>query len=140
MKQHDIEDPQLQELARKLGVRAAERLDVERTTLAVLSQLRQPQRQRTWLVWTQVAWVRAAAMVVLLVGIGVVMQPRAEAVRTAWDEPPAGAVQELSADQLTRVLDELDQPVDVTVPAPEDAGLEDLSEPELRALLQSLEG
>ena len=46
----------------------------------------------------------------------------------------------LSADQLTRVLDELDQPVDVTMPAPEDAGLEDLSEPQLRALLKSLEG
>ena len=140
MKQHDIEDPRLQELARKLGVRAAERLDVERTTLAVLSQLQQAKRQRTWLVWTQVAWVRAAAMVVLLVGIGVVMQPRAASVRTAWDEPPAGAVQELSADQLNRMLDELDQPVDITVPAPEDAGLEDLSEPQLRTLLQSLEG
>jgi len=140
MKQHDIEDPQLQELARKLGVRAAERLDIERMAQAVLAELRQPARERTWRVWTQVAWVRAAAMVVLLVGIGVVMQPRAESVGTAWDEPPAGAVQELSADQLTRVLDELNQPVDVMVPAPEDAGLEDLSEPQLRALLQSLEG
>jgi hypothetical protein len=140
MKQHDIEDPPLQELARKLGVRAAERLDVERMAQGVLAGLRRPARERTWLVWTQVAWVRAAAMVVLLVGIGVVMQPRAESVRTAWDEPPAGAVQELSADQLTRVLDELNQPVDVMVPAQEDAGLEDLSEPQLRALLQSLEG
>jgi hypothetical protein len=91
-------------------------------------------------VWTQVAWVRAAAMVVLLVGIGFAMQPATESVRTAWDDPPAGAVQDLSADQLTRVLDELDQPVDVTVPASEDAGLEDLSESQLRALLKSLEG
>jgi hypothetical protein len=140
MKQHDIEDPQLQELARKLGVRAAERLDVERMTQAVLSQLRLPRRERTWLVWTQVAWVRAAAMVVLLVGIGFVMQPSVESVRTPWDEAPAGAVQDLSADQLTRVLDELNQPVDLTVPPPEDAGVEDLSEPQLRALLKSLEG
>lgn len=140
MKPHEIDDPKLQELARKLGVRAAERLDVERVTQSVLAQLRQPRRERTWLVWTQVAWVRAAAMVVLLVGIGVVMQPATESVRTAWDDAPAGAVQDLSADQLTRVLDELDQPVDVTVPAPEDAGLEDLSEPQLRALLKSLEG
>jgi len=140
MKPHEIEDPKLQELARKLGAQAAERLDVERMAQAVLAGLRQPARQRTWLVWTQVAWVRAAATVVLLVGIGVVVQPRSEPVRGAWEDPPAGAVQDLSADQLTRVLDELNQPVDVTVPASEDAGLEDLSEPQLRALLQSLEG
>lgn len=140
MKPHEIEDPKLLDLARRLGADAAERLDVERVTQSVLAQLRQPRRERTWLVWTQVAWVRAAAMVVLLVGIGVVMQPATESVRTAWDDAPAGAVQDLSADQLTRVLDELDQPVDVTVPAPEDAGLEDLSEPQLRALLKSLEG
>ncbi len=140
MKPHEIEDPKLQELARKLGVRAAEQLDVEGIVQSVLHQLRQPRRERTWLVWTQVAWVRAAAMVVLLVGIGFLMQSPNESVRTAWDDPPVGAVQDLSADQLTRVLDELDQPVDVSVPAPEDAGLEDLSEPQLRALLKSLEG
>jgi len=61
-------------------------------------------------------------------------------VHTAWDDPSVGAVQDLSADQLTLVLDELDQPMDVTVPAPEDAGIEDLTEPQLRALLKSLEG
>ena len=140
MTPHEIEDPKLQELARQLGVRAAERLDVERMTQAVVAGLRRPARERPWLVWTQVAWVRAAAMVVLLVGIGVVMQPRTETVRTAWEDAPVGAVQDLSADQLTRVLDELNQPVDVSVPSPEDAGLEDLSEPQLRALLKSLEG
>lgn len=142
MKQHDIEDPRLQELARKLGVQAGERLDVEKTAQAVVAGLRRPARirTRTWLEWTEPAWVRAAAMVVLLVGIGVVMQPRTDVVRGAWEDPSARAVQDLSADQLTRVLDELDQPVDVTVPAPEDAGLEDLSEPQLRALLKSLEG
>jgi hypothetical protein len=139
VKQHDSEDPKLQELARRLGVRAAERLDVDRTAQAVLAGLRRPV-VRTWAAWTEVAWLRAAAMVVLLVGIGFLMQPRTEAVRTAWEEAPAGAVQELSADQLSRVLDELDEPVDVTVPAPEDAGLEDLSETQLRALLKSLEG
>lgn len=147
MRQHDIEDPRLQELARKLGARAAERLDVEQTAHAVLAGLRRPAhtRTRTWLEWTERAWVRAAAMVVLLVGLGVVMQPRpwstpAVSQAAALEEPLAGAVQDLSADQLTRVLDELDQPVDVTVPMPEDAGLEDLSEPQLRALLNSLEG
>lgn len=140
MKPHEIEDPKLQELARKLGAQAAERLDIERTAQAVLAELRRPARERTWLVWTQVAWVRAAAMVVLLLGIGFAMQPATESVRTAWDDPPASAVQDLSADQLTRVLDELDQPVDVSVPTPEDAGVEDLSEPQLRALLKSLEG
>ena len=142
MKPHEIEDPKLQELARQLGVRAAARLDVERMAQTVVAGLRRPAPAPApaWLVWTHVAWVRAAAMVVLLVGIGVMMQPSSELVRTAWEEPPVGAMQDLSADQLTRVLDELDQPVDVTAPASEDAGLEDLSEPQLRALLKSLEG
>jgi hypothetical protein len=140
VKPHEIEDPKLQELARRLGVRAAERLDVERTAAAVVAELRRSVRQRTWLAWTEIAWVRAAAMVVLFLGTGILLQPRATPVRGAWDDPPVGSVQDLSADQLTRVLDELDQPVDVTVPAPEDAGLEDLSEPQLRALLKSLEG
>lgn len=140
MKPHEIEDPKLQELARRLGVKAGERLDVERMAQSVLAGLRRPARERTWLVWTEVAWVRAAAMVVLLLGTGILLQTRAAPVRHAWGDPPVGSVQELSADQLTQVLDELDQPVDVTVPAPEDAGLEDLSEPQLRALLKSLEG
>lgn len=144
MKPHEIEDPKLQELARRLGARAAERLDVEGVARAVVAELRHPAHGRTWLAWTQVAWVRAAAMVVLLVGIGVVIQPRPWAQlgmpQRAWDDPPLGAVQELSPDQLTRVLDELNDPVDVTVPAPEDAGLEDLSESQLRALLKSLAG
>lgn len=140
MKPHEIEDPKLQELARRLGAAAAERLDVDGVTRGVVARLREPARERTWLAWTQVAWVRAAAMVAVLVGIGIVVQPPIEPVRGAWDDPPVGAVQELSADQLDRVLNELDQPVDVTVPAPEDAGLEDLSEPQLRALLKSLEG
>ncbi len=140
MKPHDIEDPKLQELARQLGAQAAERLDVERTAQAVLAGLRRPVAGRTWIAWTAVAWVRAAAILVLLIGFGVVIQPRREAVRTAWEDAPVGAVQDLSADQLSRVLDELNEPVDVTVPAPEDAGLEDLSEAQLRALLKSLEG
>lgn len=140
MKPHEIEDPKLQELARRLGARAAERLDVEGVARAVVAELRRPAPGRSWLAWTQVAWVRAAAMVVLLVGVGVVIQPRATPPRAAWDDPPVGAVQELSADELRHVLDELDQPVDVTVPGPEEAGLEDLSESQLRALLQSLEG
>jgi len=140
MKPHEIEDPKLQELARQLGVKAAGRLDVERMAQTVVAGLRRPAPTPGWVAWTQVAWVRAAAMVVLLVGIGVVIEPRTEPVRGAWEDPPAGAVQDLSADQLTRVLDELDQPVDVTAPASEDTGLEDLSEPQLRALLKSLEG
>jgi hypothetical protein len=140
VKPHEIEDPKLQELARRLGVRAGDRLDVERTAEAVVARLRRSARQRTWLAWTEVAWVRAAAMVVVLLGAGILLQPSIRPMGAALDDPPLGSVQELSADQLTHVLDEMNQPVDLTAPAPEDAGLEDLSEPQLRTLLQSLEG
>ena len=45
MKPHEIEDPKLQELARRLGAAAAERLDVDGVTRGVVARLREPARR-----------------------------------------------------------------------------------------------
>ncbi|PYP74941.1 MAG: hypothetical protein DMD41_00005, partial [Gemmatimonadetes bacterium] len=71
MNDHETQDERLHELARRLGVRAAERLDVERTAAAVVRRLReQPAATPAW--WVRPAWLRLAAAVVLLLGGAVV--------------------------------------------------------------------
>src|SRR5205807_3563877 len=77
-------EAKLQELAQRLGTRAAERLDVERTAQAVVARLheeaRAPARPS---VWSQPAWLKIAAALVIVVGAGAV----ARGVRQA----PSGA-------------------------------------------------
>jgi hypothetical protein len=139
-----LQDGELQEVARRLGARAAERLDVERTAQAVVTRLRtEPRADVRVLGRIRPAWLRIAAALVLLVGAGTVVQ------RLSLDRPTptslataAGAdLNDLSADQLRRVLAEVGQPggAPETV-AWQDLSLEDLSASQLRALLESLEG
>ena len=135
-----LHDDELQEVARRLGARAADRLDVERTAQAVVARLRtEPRAEIRVLGSIRPAWLRIAAMLVIVVGAGVV-------VRSLW-RPTATALvagaelNGLSADQLRQVLEAVDQPggEDETISS-QDVGLEDLSALELRALLESLEG
>lgn len=131
----------LQELAERLGARAAERLDVERTAQAVLERLRtEPAPETRRWEWVRPAWLRIAAAVVIVLGVGAIVRnfTRDQAL------PPVAEseLNDLSTDQLRAVLDAVDQPgpaAEETIP-PQDVGLEDLSAPQLRALLQSLEG
>jgi hypothetical protein len=55
MNEHDIPDEDLIAIAHRLGALAAERIDPERTAVAVLARLRQPAR-RSW----QPAWLALA--------------------------------------------------------------------------------
>ncbi len=140
MTRDDLPDAELREVARRLGARAAERLDVEATAYVVLERLREtPPRVRP--VWRRPAWLSLAAALVLLLGTGI-------ALRTGHQAPPppvsvvapAGVdVNDLSPDQLREVLNAIDQPMNNGTGSA-DAGLEDLSAPELRRLLHSLEG
>src|SRR5947208_2629314 len=60
-----LHDDKLQEVARRLGARAAERLDVERTAEAVVARLRtEPRAEVRVLGWIQPAWLRIAAVLV----------------------------------------------------------------------------
>jgi hypothetical protein len=136
-----VDDAKLQELARTLGTRAAERLDVERTAKAVIERLRTEPRAEVW-VWVRPAWLRIAAAVVVLVGAGAIAlemrtTPTSEPARVA----AAGELGDLSAEQLRQVLDAVGQPDEQqqTVSAQE-VGLEQLTAPQLRALLEALEG
>ena len=139
-----LHDAKLQEVARRLGAHAAERLDVERTAQAVVARLRtEPRAQVRVLGWIRPAWLRIAAAVVLLVGAGVValnvrIPPHTTPVPGAT---VGGELGELSGAELRVVLEALGQPGgEPQAVSAQDVGLEDLSALELRALLESLEG
>jgi len=131
-----LQDDKLQEVARRLGARAAERLDVERTAQVVVARLRTEPR-------AEAAWLRIAAMLVIVVGGGVV-------ALNVWTSPHTtplpsasvgGELSELSGEELRVVLEALGQPgSEAQAVSAQDVGLEDLSAPQLRALLESLGG
>jgi len=139
-----LHDGKLQEVARRLGARASDRLDVERTAQAVVARLRtEPRADVRVLRWIRPAWLRIAAALVIVVGAAVVL-------RSLWHKPPTGSalvaaagaeLNDLSADQLRQVLEAVGQPGrEHETVSSQDVSLEDLSALELRALLESLEG
>src|SRR5207244_10082655 len=91
-------------------------------------------------VWSQPAWLKIAAALVLVGGASIVARgswPRASGVAPQVETVDLG---ELSPAQLREVLNSLDQPgAQEPVPA-QDVGLEDLTPQQLRTLLASLEG
>ena len=133
-------DAKLQELAQRLGARAAERLDVERTAQAVVARLheeaRAPARPS---VWSQPAWLKIAAALVVVAGAGVV-------ARGVWPARPGAPapvetvdLSDISAPQLRELLRSFEQPGAPEPVSSQDVGLEDLSPAQLRTLLASLE-
>jgi hypothetical protein len=137
---HDDErDVELERLAGRLGARAAERLDVERTAAAVVARLRaERSARRPW--WVRHGWLRAAALVVLMVGAGLVVRGRRSVDRAPANHYVREDLQDLSADQLREVLGDLDHTLDDATIQPADEDLNDLTTEQLHALLQSLEG
>ena len=138
-----LHDDELRAVAQRLGARAAERLDVERTAQAVVTRLRtEPRAAVRVLGWIQPVWLRIAALLVLAAGAGVIARsllhnpPDATALAA-----PAGAeLSELPADQLRQVLEAVGQPGgDHETVSSQDVSLDDLSPPQLRALLEALE-
>lgn len=127
----------LENLARQLGARAAERLDVEATARTVVERLREQPAHRS--VWIQETWLRIAAAVVLLVG-------GAFAVRGIWSNGDAGDhlahlvaddLDDLSTDQLRNVLTTLDEIVSGdNVVSDSTADLHELDTQQLRAILR----
>jgi len=140
-----VNDAALRELAQRLGSGAAARLDVERTAQAVVARLRREPRATAarWL-WRQPAWLRVAAAVVILVGAGLVVRGGGGSPTSrdaAPVEPGAAELNELSAEQLQEVLQTVGHPAGGQESVlSQDVGLEELNAPELRALLESLEG
>ncbi len=135
-----VHDDELREVAQRLGARAAERLDVERTAQAVVARLRVAPRRRTW-TWIEPTWLRIAAALVVVAGAGAIARAR-------WHEQaPAAAVVPLDEDligltpaELREAIGALDRPLGEETGSGADTGLEGLGPDELRALLRSLEG
>jgi hypothetical protein len=136
MNEHDLE-----RIARQLGEPAARLIDTERVATKVVERLRSTppgadRPIRRLLLATPLA-LRIAAAVVLLVTGGVVtgrlLVDRTESVALG-----APFLPDLSADQLTEVLDSLA----LEAPLPDDlaVGLSDLTEEQLRELLKLMEG
>ena len=144
MNSHEMSDAKLQEVAQRLGARAAERLDVERTAQAVVGRLRtDPRAEVRVLGWIRPGWLRIAALLVMVVGAGVV----AVNVRIPGFMPPvqsataAGELSELSGDELREVLESVAQlGGEQQAVSAQDVGLDELSASQLRALLESLGG
>jgi hypothetical protein len=136
-----LHDEELREVAQRLGARAAERLDVERTAQAVVVRLRLEPRRRAW-TWFEPTWLRIAAALVVVAGAGAIARAR-------WHErtPAAAAVVPLEDDlsgltpaELREAIGALDQPLGEETGSGADTGLEGLGPDELRALLRSLKG
>jgi hypothetical protein len=136
-----MNDDRLNETARGLGARAAERLDVERTAQAVIERLRSEPLAARWR-WMQPHWLRIAAAVVLFVGGALVARQLLPG--GADGHTPAHFVsddlRDLSAEQLRDVLGTLDETLDLGRTTVPEADLENLDAQQLRAVLHSLEG
>ena len=135
-------DSELEDIAKRLGADAAQRLDVEATARQVVQRLREQPAPRR--VWIQQTWLRIAAALVIVVGGGAVVASR-------LTHPVAGGhsahfvaddLTDLSTEQLRDVLSGFDDIVTSdSVAVPESStDLRELDAQQLRAVLRSLEG
>ena len=137
------DDARLHETAQRLGAKAAERVDVERTAAVVIERLRaEPAGGSRWS-WRQPAWLRIAAALVILVGGGLIGRRLLVQPGTGGHEVAhfvSDDLSDLSADQLRDVLTTLDETLDSGGTTLPEADLEDLDAQQLRVVLRSLEG
>lgn len=143
MNRDELPDPKLRELAQRLGARAAERLDVERTAQAVLTRLRDEQRRSVAArLWMQPAWLKIAATVVVVLGAGIAVRGLVHkpTTTTAVVVPLGDDLSDLTPEQLREAMRSLEQPLTGEGPGTVETGLDGLSTDELRALLRTLEG
>src|SRR5437899_13042971 len=102
------DEARLENLAKRLGARAAERLDVEATARKVVERLREQPVRR--LVWVQQTWLRIAAALVIV--LGGAMAVRQSLIRPGSAHPAhfaAEGLNGLSADQPRHALPRFDE-------------------------------
>jgi hypothetical protein len=138
-----IDEARIEQLAKRLGTGAAERLDLQATAHKVVERLRHaPPARATWI---QPAWLRMAAAVVVLVGGGVLVG-RLTAVRRPPVNPHAAHyvaddLNDLSAAELRDVLASFDDIISTdSVTMPDSSDLHQLDVQQLREVLRTLEG
>ncbi|HKI95859.1 MAG TPA: hypothetical protein VJ992_11280 [Gemmatimonadales bacterium] len=137
-----VDERDLERMAARLGVAAAERLDVDATAEAVLRRLRaeRPLPLRLIRRWRPIVAI-AATLTVAALGGGLIYRAStgAEPGPMVTVQPPTvPSIEALSAPQLDQVLDSLD----IEAPAHEHlaASIEDLDASQLKDLLQRMEG
>lgn len=137
-----MNEERMNEVARRLGARAAERLDVAGTARKVVERLREQPVRRT--IWVQQTWLRIAAALVVLVGGSFVVSRLTPGHGSGVGHGAhfvADDLHDLSPDQLRDVLATFDDLVTgASVVGPDSTDLHELDAPQLRAVLRSLEG
>jgi hypothetical protein len=137
-----MNERELQQIAERLGERAARSVNPERVAAGVLARLRDasrptPRALPLRALFAAPAALRAAAAVALIAAGGLLARG---ALRDRPDPPALVApfLPELSLDELSEVLDSMV----LEAPLPDDLGVgfTDLTEPQLRELLRLMEG
>jgi len=137
-----MNEERMEQLAKRLGARAAERLDVGKTAGQVVERLReQPAPRSTWI---QPAWLRIAAALVIVVG-GAVLYRFTPGHRPVVSQHAAHFVADdlsgLSADDLRDVLSSFDEILSTdSAPASDSTDWRELDSQQLREVLRALEG
>ena len=137
-----MNEERMEQLAKRLGARAAERLDVGKTAGQVVERLReQPAPRSTWI---QPAWLRIAAALVIVVG-GAGLYRFTPGHRPVVSQHAAHFVADdlsgLSADDLRDVLSSFDEILSTdSAPASDSTDWRELDSQQLREVLRALEG
>ncbi len=131
-----MDDERIERLAPSLGRGAEQAVDLDRVARAVVARIRE-ERGRPTRPWTRSPLLRAAALVGVLIAGSLVLRDGASVSTTLTDFAGPVALEELTATDLSEVLDSLtyDAPVSEFVAA----SLDDLDESQLRELLATLE-
>src|SRR6266480_1414681 len=133
-----MNEDRLNEVARRLGAKAAERLDVAETARRVVARLREEPAQPAGVVWIHQTWVRIAATVVVLVGgsvaLGVLSPSLGPRGGTHAAHLVADDLNDLSTDELRDMLTSFDEIVTDSVAVPESGDLRELDARDLRAV------
>ena len=137
-----MNEERMEQLAKRLGARAAERLDVGKTARQVVERLREQSAPRS--AWIQPAWLRIAAALVIVVG-GAVLYRFTPGHRPVVSQHAAHFVADdlsgLSADDLRDVLSSFDEILSTdSAPASDSTDWRELDSQQLREVLRALEG
>jgi hypothetical protein len=131
-----MNEDNLMQAARRLGARAAERLDLDRAARNVLERLREQPGRRT--VWIQSTWLRIAAALVIVIG-GAVTLRGVWPTATPDDQVThfiADDLRDLSTDELRTLLASFDQILADSATADSTTDLQELNAQQLRELLR----
>jgi len=129
-----MNEEKLIEAARRLGARAAERIDVEATARAVVERLREQPLRRT--TWVRTTWLRVAAGLAIVVGGGFVMKSLVPSPESPVPHLIADDLRDLSTDELRSLLTSFDQIIEESAVPDSTADLPELDAQQLRQLLR----